>query len=87
MGWGAEPRASVAKGQCRVLTALIGVVDGFLRGSLLGGHLQGRKHKLGTQVSFHRPADDPPAERVEHNRKVQEAGPGRHTQKFLSSVM
>ena len=35
-----------------------------------------RQHQFGAQMSFHRPADDLAAQRVEHHRQVKKAGPG-----------
>jgi len=39
-------------------------------------HVQRRKHDIGVQRQRHRPANDPPAEGVEHDGEVEKAGPG-----------
>ena len=36
------------------------------------------EHELGAQMIGHRPAHDPAAARVDHDREEQESGPGRH---------
>ena len=34
------------------------------------------EHQFGTQMGFHGPAHDAPAERVEHHREIEQARPG-----------
>jgi hypothetical protein len=45
--------------------------------ALLDGHVQGVQDEIGLQVGSHRPAHDAPGKRVEHDRRIQKAGPGR----------
>ena len=45
--------------------------------ALTDRHLQCRQDQLGAQVRLHRPADDPTAERIEHDSEIQEAGSRR----------
>jgi hypothetical protein len=40
-------------------------------------HVQRLEHELGSEMVGHRPAHDPPAERVEHHRQEQKTRPGR----------
>lgn len=49
-----------------------------VRASLPKSHLQGIEHQLRLQVRCHRPAHDPPAERIEHDREKEKSGPRRH---------
>jgi hypothetical protein len=55
-------------------TALVAVVDDIARLALTDRHFQCRQHELGAQMRLHRPADDPTAERIEHDGEIQEAG-------------
>src|SRR5215217_1700455 len=56
------------------LAAVVGVMDQAWGGVALGdGHVQGVQDQLGGQVLSHRPADDPPGERVEDHGEVQPA--------------
>jgi hypothetical protein len=41
-------------------------------------HVQGVEHQLRVQGRRHRPADDAAAERIECDRQLEEAGPGRN---------
>jgi hypothetical protein len=50
------------------------LVDHIARLALTDRHLQCRQHELGPQMRLHSPADDPAAERVEHDSEIQEAG-------------
>jgi hypothetical protein len=59
------------------LAALVAVVDDIARLALTDCHFQCRQHELGPQMHLHRPADDPAAERIEHDSEIQEAGRGR----------
>jgi len=61
-----------------ILRALIRVVDYAVRPPLPERHLKGIEHELRVQGGRHRPADNPTAERIQHNRQVEEAGPGRN---------
>jgi len=49
------------------------VVDHVLRPPLRDGHLERIQHQLGAQMVGHRPADDPTAEGIQHNREGEEA--------------
>ena len=62
----------------RVLCALIRMMDDIGRLPLVQCHVQSIEHKLGAQMSCHRPADDPPSAHVENDREEQKACPGRH---------
>jgi peptidoglycan/xylan/chitin deacetylase (PgdA/CDA1 family) len=53
---------------------MVAVVDDIARPALTDRHLQCRQHELGAQMRLHRPADDPTAERIEHDSEIQEAG-------------
>ena len=53
-------------------------MDYAVRPPLPERHLKGIEHELRVQGGRHRPADNPTAERIEHNRQVEEAGPGRN---------
>ena len=55
------------------LGALVAVVDDINRLALTDRHLQCRQHELGAQMRLDRPADDPTAERIEHDSEIQEA--------------
>src|ERR1700730_6774079 len=56
------------------LATLVAVVDDIARLALTDRHLQCRQHELGAQMRLHRPADDPTAERIEHDSEIQKAG-------------
>src|SRR6202022_2278819 len=67
------PAAAAERQRC-ILAALVAVVDDIARLALTDRHLQCRPHELGPQMRLHRPADDPTAERIEHDSEIQEAG-------------
>src|SRR5437868_1554234 len=52
------------------------VDDAGSRSTIPQGHLQSREHELGAEVIGHGPADNAPAEDIEHHRQVEEARPG-----------
>ncbi len=70
--------AALPEGERGVLTAPVGATESPLRAPLLCGHVQGVQDQLGLQVRGHRPAHDAAAEDVQHDRKIEEAGPRRH---------
>ena len=51
------------------------MVDHAARPPLPERHVEGVEHHLHVQGGRHRPADDPAAERIEHNRQIEEAAP------------
>jgi hypothetical protein len=57
---------------------MIRMVDHSARPPLPERHVEGIKHHLHVQGGCHRPADDPTAERIEHDRQIEEAGPRRN---------
>ena len=61
-----------------ILRALIRMVDHAARPPLLERHVEGVEHDLPVQGARHRPAHDPTAERIEHDRQIEEASPGRN---------
>ena len=52
-------------------------MDDAVRPTLPEGHGERVEDEPAAQVGGHRPADDPAAERIEHHREIEEAGPGR----------
>jgi hypothetical protein len=58
------------------LAAVIGVMNHPLRPPLSERHVKRCQHQFGAQMSGHRPAYDFTAERVEHHRQGEKAGPG-----------
>jgi len=67
----------LAEGDRGVLAARIGVVDHTVGLALVQRHLKRVEHELGAQMRRHRPADDAPAEDIEHDGEVEEPRPGR----------
>jgi len=65
-----------SKGNRRVLTALIGVMDNVLRSSSVQRHVQRVENKLCAQVIGHCPTNDASAVNVEHDRKEKKTTPG-----------
>ncbi len=63
--------------QC-TMAALIGMVDHPGRASLPQRHVECVQHELSAQVVRHGPADHAATPGVDHDRQVQEPGPGRH---------
>ena len=47
------------------------------RPALRERHVERVEHELGAQMRRHRPADDAPAPRIEHDGEIEKAGPGR----------
>jgi hypothetical protein len=60
------------------LRTLIGVVDDTLGSAHCERHVQSAKHQLGGQCRGHRPADDPTAAGIEHDREIQKPRPRRN---------
>ena len=52
------------------LCALVGMMDHPGGPPLRQRHVQCFEHQLGAQMSLHRPAHDPAAEGVEHDREI-----------------
>jgi hypothetical protein len=67
-----------AKGHRRILTALVGMMNDIRRAALGQGHVQRRQDEVRPEMGVHRPADNAPTPRIEHNGEKEEAGPGRH---------
>ncbi len=63
-----------SKGERRVLTPLIGVMNHIGRAALRDRHVERGQDELGAKMGRHRPADDAPAPRVEHDREIR-SGP------------
>jgi hypothetical protein len=57
---------------------MIRMVDHAARPPLAKRHVEGVEHDLRVQGDRHRPADDPAAECIEHDRQIEEAGPRRN---------
>ncbi len=68
--------ASRSEGDRGVLRSLVGMMDDVTWPALAERHVEGVQNQAGAQVAGHRPADDAPAEGVEHDRKVEEPGQG-----------
>ena len=77
-GTHAHRLASLAEGDGGVVRPLVGMVDDTLGAPLRQSHVQGLQDQLCPQMCRHRPADDAPAEGIEYDREVEEAGPARH---------
>src|SRR5665213_2000523 len=67
--------AALAKGDRRVLAALIGVMDHVLRPAPEDRHIERFEDEFGAQVVGHSPTDDATAEHVEYDSQVEKAGP------------
>src|SRR6266404_2330320 len=67
------PAAPAERQRC-ILATLVAVVDDIAGLALTDRHLQCRQHELGAQMRLHRPADDPTAERIEHDSEIEKAG-------------
>ncbi len=75
-----DPHAGQAWPDVRRLPSqhtLVRMMDHVAGPALLDGHVQCVQDEIGLQVGPHRPAHDAPGKRVEHDRQIQEAGPGR----------
>ena len=57
---------------------MIGVMDHLVRTALRESAFYRAQHQLAPQVILHRPADDAPAERIQHDGQIHKAGPGRN---------
>ena len=55
-----------------------GVMNYSVRASLRESHLESIEHQPRRRVSCHRPAHDPPAERIERDREKEKSRPGGH---------
>src|ERR1700675_1438656 len=55
---------------------MVGVMNHLRRPALSERHVKSCQYQFGAQMSFHRPAHNLAAERVEHHRQVKKAGPG-----------
>src|ERR1700720_2323883 len=64
------PAAPAERQRC-ILATLVAVVDDIAGLALTDRHLQCRQHELGAQMRLHRPADDPTAERIEHDSEIE----------------
>ncbi len=62
----------------RVLAALIAVVDDDLGAPLAHGNLLRVQNQLGPRMARHRPANDLPAPRIQHDGQIQEPRRCRH---------
>ena len=58
------------------LAPLVGMMNDFFGAALSYRHVQRPEYQLGTKMSGHGPPDDPAAEHIEHDRQIQEPGPG-----------
>src|ERR1700688_3280042 len=58
------------------LAAVVGVMNHRRRPALSERYVKRCQYQFGAQMSFHRPAHNLAAERVEHHRQVKKAGPG-----------
>src|SRR5260370_16076643 len=65
-----------AEGERGVLAAMVGVMNHRRRPALSERHVKRCQYQFGAQMSFHRPAHNLAAKRVEHHRQVKKAGPG-----------
>ena len=59
------------------MRTLMGVVDDALGPAPRQRHIEGVEHQPGLEVRDHGPADHPPAEDIQHDGEIEEAGPGR----------
>ena len=58
------------------LAAMVGMMNHGGGTTLPERHVECFEHQFCTQMGFHRPAHDAPAERVEHHREIEKAHPG-----------
>jgi hypothetical protein len=70
--------AALAKSDRGVLRALVGVMDHAVRAPRRERHVEGVEHQPRGQRCRHRPADDPSAVGIEHDREIEKARPGRN---------
>jgi hypothetical protein len=63
--------------QSRILASLVAMVNDIVWLSLTDCHFQRRQHELSPHVRFHRPTDNPAAERIEHHSEIQKPCRGR----------
>jgi hypothetical protein len=74
-GTNAEHLAALTEGDRGVLAAVIGVMDHLVRTALGESAFDRAQHQLRSQVILHRPADNAPAEHIQHDRQVHESRP------------
>ena len=67
--------AALAKGDRRVLAALVRVMDHVLRPAPEDRHIERFEDEFGAQVVGHSPTDDATTEHVEYDSQVEKAGP------------
>ena len=72
------PHGSAAERDRGILRALVGVVDHVPRPPRHQRHVQRIEHELRGECGGHRPADDPPAEGIEHDGEIEKARPRRN---------
>jgi hypothetical protein len=83
-GWGISIIPAELKGSSlrrsleSALYTLIGVMDDASGSTYCQCHVQSAKHQLGGQCRGHRPADDPTAAGIEHDREVEKPRPCRN---------
>src|ERR1700676_4468346 len=65
-----------AEGERGVLAAMVGGMNYLRRPAFAERHVKRWQYQFGAQMSFHRPAHNLAAERVEHHRQIKKAGPG-----------
>src|SRR5687768_9587971 len=70
--------AALVEGNARVLPTAIAVMHDTFRAALREGHVEGCKHEIGAHLLTDRPTHHASAPRIEHDRQVNEPGPGRH---------
>src|SRR3977135_3294946 len=64
-----------AEGERGVLAAMVGVMNHLPRPALSERHVKRCQYQFGAQMSFHRPAHNLAAKRVEHHRHGKESRP------------
>ncbi len=69
--------AAPPEGDRRILASLVRVMDHAVGVPLRQRHVQRPQHQFRVQVVGHGPADDAPAEYVEHHGQIQESLAGR----------
>ena len=74
----ARVTAAVTELDRGVLRTLVGVMDHARGPPRQKRHVQSVKHQLRGERGGHRPADDAATVRIEHDSKIEKAGPGRN---------
>lgn len=69
-----DPAALGERGR-GVVRSLVGVMDEAVSATLAERHVEGVEHERSPEMVGHRPADNAPAEGVEHHGEVEEVGP------------